>query len=380
MRICMIMSSPLPPREGIGFYVWNLSRYLTARGHQVQIITRGKARRTIREEIEGITIWRPPFVPAYPFHVHLHGIFVDRLVRRLESEIDLFHVHSPLVKWPRTHKPVLATVHTPMKADTGAIQPTNLWNTLIKLQAPVSYRLEQNLFDRANKITAVAQSVADELKEYAVDRQQVCVLGNGVDTTTFFPSTSNNNSHDPYIFTAGRLAPRKGLEDLIRSAEYVVRELPNVRFLIAGTGPLEAELRTIIAQRKLEDRVILLGHIEDRARMLELYQGAAAYVHAAHYEGLPTVLLEAMSCGRPTIATAVSGALDVIEDGCNGILVPPRDPRGIATAVISVLRNPDLGKRLGAAARRTIEERFSWSTIGQAYLTQYSSLLQGAGE
>src|SRR3954464_7899683 len=146
MRICMILSAPLPPREGIGFYAWNLAKHLSRLGHQVQLITRGAARRTSREVVDGITIWRPAFVPAYPFHVHLHGLFIDRIVRELEPEVDLFHLHTPLVKWPATSLPALVTVHTPMKSDTGAIPAASLLGWLIKLQAPVSYQLEQRLF------------------------------------------------------------------------------------------------------------------------------------------------------------------------------------------------------------------------------------------
>jgi glycosyltransferase involved in cell wall biosynthesis len=377
MHICMITSAPFPPREGIGFYVWNLSRYLTDQGHQVQIITRGRAGRTSREVVDNITIWRPAFLPTYPFHVHLHSMFVDNLVRELESEVDLFHLHTPLVKWPGTRSPAIVTVHTPMKTDTGAIPVTNLLSWLIKLQAPVSYLLEQRLFQRADKLVAVAQSVAQELRLYGVDPRQISVLGNGVDTTIFSPYQRPDASAEPYVLTAGRLAPRKGLEDLIRCAELVVRQIPNMRFLIAGAGPLEEALRVEIARRKLETQVTLLGHIADRADMLRLYQGAAAYVHAAHYEGLPTVLLEAMACGRPVIATAVSGALDVVQDERNGLLVPPRNPKRMAGSIIRLLQDPGLGERLGMAAYETIQKHYSWHVVSRSYLAQYEALLAG---
>jgi glycosyltransferase involved in cell wall biosynthesis len=377
MHICMITSAPFPPREGIGFYVWNLSRYLTDQGHQVQINTRGRAGRTSREVIDGITIWRPAFLPTYPFHVHLHSMFVDNVVRELESEVDLFHLHTPLVKWPETRSPAIVTVHTPMKTDTGAIPVTNLLSWLIKLQAPVSYLLEERLFQRADKLVAVAQSVAQELRLYGVNPQQISVLGNGVDTNIFAPSERRDASAEPYVLTAGRLAPRKGLEDLIRCAELVIGQFPNMRFFIAGAGPLEAALRAEIVRRQLETRVTLLGHIADRSHMLRLYQGAAAYVHAAHYEGLPTVLLEAMACGRPVVTTAVSGALDVVQDERNGLLVPPHNPQRMAESIVRLLQNPGLGERLGSAAHKTIQERYSWHVVSRSYLAQYEALLAG---
>jgi glycosyltransferase involved in cell wall biosynthesis len=373
----MITSVPFPPREGIGFYVWNLSKYLTDQGHRVQIITRGRAGRTSREVVDGITIWRPAFLPTYPFHVHLHSLFVDNVVRELEAQVDLFHLHTPLIKWPETRTPAIVTIHTPMKTDTGAIPATDLLSWLIKLQAPVSYLLEQRLFQRADKLVAVAQSVAEELRLYDVNPQRISVLGNGVDTAIFGPCEPQNTSAEPYVLTAGRLAPRKGLEDLIRCAELVAGQLPNLRFLIAGSGPLEEALRAEIARRKLETRVTLLGHIADRADMLRLYQGAAAYVHAAHYEGLPTVLLEAMACGRPVVATAVSGALDVVEDQRNGLLVPPHNPQQMAASIVRLLQDPGLGERLGQAAYATIQERYSWHVVSRSYLAQYEALLAG---
>lgn len=375
----MVVSAALPPVEGMGYYVWNLSRQLTRQGHKIHIITRGGAHPTSRQQAKGITIWRPPFLPIYPFHVHLHALYVDLLFRRLEPELDLIHLHTPLVKHPRTRLPSLVTVHTPMRADVAAVSTDSLTGILARLQGPVSYRLEQQLFDRAGKIVAVANSVAAELAAYGVDRSRVAVLGNGVDTALFSPNGTNANTSLPYILTAGRLAPRKGLEDLIQCAQLVRQQIPSVRFLIAGSGPLEGALRDEIARRNMKANVILLGHIADHRQMVELYRGAAAYLHPAHYEGLPTVLLEAMACGRPVVATAVSGALDVIQDERNGLLTPPRCPQQLASAVLRLLADPRLGERLGAVALDTIQQRYSWEVVGRSYLDQYRDLLSRTG-
>lgn len=375
MHICMVTSAPLPPREGIGFYVWNLARFLTQSGHAVQIITRGGPQVTFRQSIDGVTIWQVTFLPLYPFHVHLHSLFVNRLLRELEPQIDLLHLHSPLVMRPETILPCLVTVHTPMKADVGSLRPDNPLTILAKLQAPVSTRIEMGLFSSAGSITAVANSVAMELSDYGLNSRQVTVMANGVDTQTFSPNGFSKPARRRYCLTAGRLGPRKGLEDLIHCAGLLVEQFPDLQFLIAGSGPFAGQLHAAIRKYGLHGRVKLLGHIGHRAELADLYRGATAYVHPAHYEGLPTVLLEAMACGRPVVATAVGGALDVIEDGTNGLLVPPKAPQAMAAAVARIMRDPDLATRLGSAARRTVEGRYSWEVVGQHYLKEYQKLL-----
>ena len=373
----MVASAAFPPREGMGFYIWNLSKELTRLGHEVQIITRGGLKQTEKKVVDGITIWSPSFLPTYPLHVHGHSIFVNRVVRALESAVDLFHLHTPLVKQPETKRPTLVTVHTPMRADVGSFRPDSLIGWLAKLQAPVSYLLEQEIFDHAEKLTAVSQSVAGELSAYGIDPKRVSVLGNGVNTDIFRPKPHADQVSRPYFLTVARLAPRKGLHDLIACAELVSHRYPDYRFLIAGTGPLEGELATQIRRRKLQDNVLLLGHIGERTQLVELYQNATAFVHPAHYEGLPTVLLEAMACGCPAVATAVSGALDVVQDGQNGRLVPICQPEAMAQALMQLVEEPQLRARLGPAARATIEQQYAWDVVGKNYVDQYAHVLNG---
>lgn len=377
MHIGMLISAPLPAREGIGFYTWNLARHLVKQGHQVSVITRGTGQPTSREVMEGIEVWRPMFLPVYPFHVHLHNVFVNRVIQKLDPDIDIWHLHTPLVKFPKTKRPVLVTVHTPMKADTGEIPVKDLFSLAIRLQAAFSIRLEEDLFAKANQLVSVANSVAVELQAYGIRREQVAVLGNGADTEIFHPGPDLRMGQPTYFLTAGRLAPRKGLQDLLVCAEEVVKKYPACSFLIAGSGSLEQELRETIERRGLQNHVQLIGHVSDRDRMVSLYQGSAAYIHPAHYEGLPTVLLEAMACGRPVITTAVSGALDVVQDGTNGIMVPPHQPGELAKALFCLLETPGLGDRLGAAACQTIRQRYAWDVVSRNYLAQYKALQVG---
>jgi glycosyltransferase involved in cell wall biosynthesis len=378
MRICMMLSTALPPREGIGFYVWNLAHHLRDGGHTIHLVTRRERGQAAQETVDGITIWRPPFWPVYPFHVHVHGQYVQRLVAHLEDEIDVFHLHTPLVYPIKTRKPLLVTNHSTLRSDIASIPANNRLAWLTKLQGPVSYVLEQQLFERADGLTAVASTVAQEMAAYGVEPRDVRVLGNAVDADVFSPSDTEPDREQPYVLTTGRLGLRKGLEDLIACAALVKQEAPSLRFLLAGTGPLEAALRADIARRGLQEQVILLGHVGDRRKLADLYRGATAYVHAAHYEGLSTALLEAMGCGRPVIATAVSGALDVVTPEQNGVLVPPREPARLAQAILRLLRDPDRAAVWGRAARRTVEERYTWPVVCAGYVAEYERLVRAA--
>jgi glycosyltransferase involved in cell wall biosynthesis len=380
MRVCMVMSSPLPPSEGIGSYVWNLSRFLSAAGHRVQIITRSAPGKPGYEQVGGIPIWRPRFLPLYPLHVDVHGLFVQRLVGRLGAGVDLFHLHTPLPPPLQVEAPYLLTVHSPMMAASRALRLTGLRELLVRLQTPVSISIEKRLLAGAAGLAVVARSVAGELGAYGIDRSRIRVVGNGVDVDLFRPPDERPapGSSEPTILAAGRLDVKKGLEDLIESMRFVVQRYPDARLWLAGDGPLQNRLRRKTAQLGLGQAVGFLGHVA-QAQMVGLYQAATVFVHASHYEGLPTVLLEAMACGKGVVSTAVSGALDVVEDGVNGLLVAPSAPGALAEAISRLLADAELRARLGAAGRHTVEEAFSWPVVARKYASCYQDLLaQGA--
>jgi glycosyltransferase involved in cell wall biosynthesis len=374
MRIGMILSTPLPPREGIGYYAWNLASHVRDMGHEVQFITRGEEKRPKYELLDGFRVHRPNFYPIYPFHVHFHRIFLNRLVKQLENEIDLFHLHSPLVPDISTRHPVMLTVHTSVWNDIKNIKVRNLSHLSMKLQTPVSYWIENQLLRHASVVSVVSTETANVLKGYPGCSTDISVNWNGVNTQLFSP---NGNQRQRYVLTTGRLSTTKGLEDLIDAAQIVNERLGPTRFVIAGEGPMKAMLEKKIAAAGLEGIVELTGHVTDRTQLSGLYQQAALFVSPSHAEGLPTVLLEAMSSGCPVVATCVGGSQEVITSGENGILVPPKNPAHLADVICDMLQDSTKREKLGQAARQTVEVKFSWEVISQIYLQQYEKLLGG---
>jgi glycosyltransferase involved in cell wall biosynthesis len=374
LRIVTILSTPIPPTEGIGFYAWNLARFLTRQGHQVHIITRGDSKKLTKKIIKGITIWKPVFLPAYPFHVYIHGLFVNALLKKMEFAVDLFHIHSPLPPVITTKRPVMVSFHSTIFEDVRETRIRDLYTFLMRIQAPISIRHENGNLRRAESINAISPSVAENLRNYPYALANIQVVWNGVDINVFKPGIKRKNKNR-FIFFAGRLVPGKGIEDLIHAFLIINRECKSIKLVIAGEGSRKKELEKFVTRNNLNQYITILGHVFDRQQLVELYQNAALFVLPSHHEGLPTVVLEAMACGCPVVATCVGGLNEVISDGINGKLVAPFNPDQLAKTICKVLDDPSFLASMGAKARQTIEDRFSWETIGSHFLKEYEGMV-----
>jgi len=227
MKICMVLSTPFPPEEGIGYYTYTLSRKLLEKGHDVVIITRGSLNKAKMDVMDGIEVIKAPFIPIYPFHVHLHGLFVNKIFKSIESKIDVVHIHSPLCPLIKTSLPLITTIHTPMLTDTNSIEIKSPRAMIEKIMGRYfSYPIELNLLTRSDMITAITNSVAYELREYGLDQNKIIVIGNAVDTQLFSPT--KNKTNEKYILCTGRLAFRKGLFDFIECGNYICQKYPDI--------------------------------------------------------------------------------------------------------------------------------------------------------
>lgn len=375
VHICMITPEFPPVSGGIGYYVYNLSKKLIDRGHKVTVITRGSANKSVKEVVEGIDVFHVSFFPFYPFHIKIHSIFVNILFKLLESKFNVVHIHSPLSPPIKTQLPIITTVHTSMKIDSKYHEILDFFSLAEKTQSRLLYPpIEKKLFSISELITSVSFSVAKELSTYGINPQQITVVGNAVDEKEFFPVHRNVRS-EKYVLYTGVLRARKGLFDLLDCAEHVCRVYSDVKFIICGTGPFSHNLREKVRTKKLEKHVVLVGFVK-RNKLVELYQNAEVHVVPSHYEGLPTVLLEAMSCGLPVVATDVCGSSEVISTGIDGFLVPPKSPKEMADVVLQLLADKDLRDKIGNNARKTIERFYTWDKLVDNMIKCYKNVLR----
>jgi len=376
MHICNVISVPFPPCEGIGHYVYGYCTKLLEEGHQVTVITRGSFHKTQRENLDGIEVIRAPFIPLYPFYLYLHGIFLNKIVKSLESHVDIVHIHTPLPPLVRTSLPIITTIHSPILSDSKYSTIRSIYSLVSKISARfVSYPLEMKLIASSDTITAVSASVAQDLRNYHLDPVQLCILHNGVNEQFFTPKQKKSQGEKQILYV-GRMDHEKGVFDLLNCAQHLCSKRSDLFFNFVGDGRDLTKLKQKSKKMGLEDRVTFTGQL-DRDKLVQMYQDADLFVFPSYHEGLPTVLLEAMSCGLPIIATDVRGNGDVIVNGENGILVPPKSPNELAESILSLVDDERYKCVLGKNARNTIEAKYTWNAVAKNIVDCYTHLCNG---
>jgi glycosyltransferase involved in cell wall biosynthesis len=174
--------------------------------------------------------------------------------------------------------------------------------------------------------------------------------------------------HAPIVGNVAALVPHKGQRHLIEAAILVLRQVPDARFVIAGEGELRPALEKQIKDHHLEKHVLLAGFRPD---VLSLHQAFDIFVMSSVTEGLGTSLLDAMAAAKPIVATTAGGIPEVVVDGETGFLVAPRDHEAMARALVSLLKDEGLRRRMGEAGRTRARELFSAERMVQETLRVY---------
>jgi len=182
----------------------------------------------------------------------------------------------------------------------------------------------------------------------------------------------------------GRLVYKKGFEYLIRAIPLVVSEFENVLFVIGGEGPLRSQLRQISRELGVQNHLLLPGAIPwdempSYLSMCDVFVAPCVRDHQGNVDGLPNVVLEAMACSKPIVATAVGGLPEVIRSGDNGLLVEEKKPFQLAEALKRLLGSPEERSRYGLSSRSKVERALNWDQMGEAMVRIYTSALETWG-
>jgi len=222
---------------------------------------------------------------------------------------------------------------------------------------------------QAAAIITVSQALKDRLIELGLDNNHIHVLRNGVDLELFQPKDRQScrnelRVHGRLILSVGHLIPRKGHDLVIRALTL----LPDMDLIIVGDGPERGKLERLAIELGVKDRVRFLGQIA-HADLPDIYSAADMLVLASSREGWANVLLEAMACGTPVIASDVWGTKEVVKESAAGKLISDRTPEAIANAAQSLFDHMP-----SRTSTRKYAERFSWQETTQGQLHVFASI------
>lgn len=226
-------------------------------------------------------------------------------------------------------------------------------------------------------LVACGEMVKNNLiNTYGLSKEQVKVIHNAVKSfnSNITQDDLINELHKEknyVIASIGRLSEQKGMEYFIKAIPYIIVQHPQARFVIAGTGEKEAELKKLSERLKVEKYLFFLGYRND---VQNLMSQVDLIVLSSLWEGLPLTPIEAFSVGKTIVATAVDGTVEIVNDGKNGFLIPSRDFNAIAEKVIFLITNPNVTKKFEENAQKTYVREFSFEKFAKAYIEYYREI------
>jgi phosphatidyl-myo-inositol alpha-mannosyltransferase len=362
MRIAQVCPYAWDAPGGVQVHVGELSAHLRGRGHDVLIVAPSlkpvreagvaSAGRAVRVRYQGTVA---PIAPvSWPS--------VRRILRTYRPEA--VHVHEPLT--PSASMAAAMTTRAPVVATFHAHSERS---RLFDLAAPALRRVWRRLDARIAVSETAARFVSDRLGD------GIRVIPNGVDVERFGAATQAEDlPPGRKLLWVGRLDPQKGFRVAVRAFERLAPELPDLTLVVAGDGKDRSAL--VELPLPVRERVIVLGTV-DRETLPRYHAAADAFVGpAVGQESFGIVLVEAMAAGLPVVATDIPGYREVVDQGVEGLLVPPRDPVAMAEALRRVLEDEELAKSLGEAGRARAR-RYSWDVVGRDIEAVYGEVLGG---
>jgi glycosyltransferase involved in cell wall biosynthesis len=325
-----------------------LTRGLTARGVTSAIVTGIDGSRSAELAHQGV-----PVTSIGPMRLAAPGR-LGGLLRRARP--DLLHLHGSraglagTIAAARTGvRPVVYTAHAP--SFKRRLPPP-----LPRLAAMA----ESLICSRAARVIFLNGGDREEASRRGVGTANAVIVANGIDVEPFDPGEDRRaelrlEPSWPVVGMVARFVAGKDPITFVRMARRVADRVPQVRFLMVGDGPMRAAIEREVAALRLSDRVVLTGFRNDIPEVLATID---VVVFPSLWEALPLGLLEAMAARRAVVASRLPGHAEVIEEGISGLLAPAGDADAFAQRVSELCDQPERRRRLGAAARATIERRY----------------------
>jgi len=376
MNIALVSPYDFPFPGGVTQHIYYLDKHFRDLGHQVKIIApcAGEDPEQLADNVVATTSRvisipfsgskaRIPYSPAVNW----------RVKRALHAEdFDIVHAHEPMT----LPVPIMALTHS-RAINVGTFHAYRDTHLIYKY----GRRVFQPFFDKLHGKIAVSEAAKATVARYFGG--DFVIIPNGIDANRF--GGEHVRPLEQYadgrlnILFVGRLEPRKGFRYLLRAFPLIKEELPHARLIVVGAYR-KKEMSSFLHYTREHHLtgVKFVGRVSDE-ELPRYYRSSHVFcAPSTGFESFGIVLLEAMAAGTPTVASNIPGYRDLLEDGREGFLAEPKNERSLAEAIIRILKDPAMQKRMGAQGRAKAPQ-YSWRQVALRVLDYYQELLNRKG-
>ncbi|MEO0102421.1 MAG: glycosyltransferase family 4 protein [candidate division WOR-3 bacterium] len=373
MRILMVSDVYFPHIGGIPVHIYNLSSELKKLGHEVKVLTTNYSTKILDgvkylpNEEDVYRVGRAVVIRSNKSWASVcFGFHLGQKVKEILSYgFDIVHIHGSLAPT----LPILVLRHSKAK---------NLITLHSYYRRSKGYTFFRPFllpyFKKLDGVIAVSQAAVEATRRYFPG--EYCVIPNAIDPNQFLPNLSplpQFINQGPRILFVGRFEPKKGLKYLLQALPLIKKSFPKCLLMVVGAGVFGYSYKEYIDE-SVRDNVVFLGVVNPQD-IPSYYATCDVFcAPSVDCESFGIILLEAMACGKPVVASNIPGYREVVDDGVDGFLVEPRSPRAIAEGILRIFQDEGTKRRMGEAGRRKALA-YSWEEIGKKVEEFYQKIL-----
>jgi glycosyltransferase involved in cell wall biosynthesis len=336
-----------------------------------------------RRGVEVLVVGQPdsPFVAR----ARKEGLRTEEV--RMRGEIDPVSI-GRLIRLLNRERPDIVHMHTSHAHMLGvlACRTAGIGKTIVSRRVDFSIHrsaLRLNILKYrfgVDRYIAISEGVRRVMVDDGIPAARIDIVPSGVDLAELEKTPCGDYSAEfmisdaPVVGDVAHFGWHKAQEVLVEACPLLWEKVPDARVILVGDGDCRAKVEKVAERVGTDERLVFTGHRTDARPLIRWFD---VFVMCSVKEGLCTSILDAHVLGTPVVASRVGGIPEVVLDGKTGLLVPPKDPEALAGAIVAVLSDRDLGRRLNAEGRALVEKRFSVDAMVNGTLDVYERVLSG---
>jgi len=248
---------------------------------------------------------------------------------------------------------------------------------------PLTLNLTKKAISNIDQLISVSQSLKFVAESIALPKREIEVVYMGCDINKFINNKESRKNireklyispKEVVLLFVGSLLKQKGIFDLVEAFNQTYKKYKNLRLIFVGKGFAYSEIVNKLNELQFKNKIYIVGE-KSHNKIPDWLNASDIFVFPSHSEGLPNVVIEAMACGKPVIATKVGGIPEAVQDGKSGILIEKGDIKALSNAINYLIRNKQIRISMGNKGRKIVEEKFTWNKSSKILRKIYDEVL-----